>query len=84
MIRQPDFVTKELFRSAVESVRMKKKRLPVDLANFEVLADGSCVQMMHHDSYDNLLKHFSIMEKYCEENGLTRLDKRHKEIYRVP
>ena len=81
MIRQPDFVTEELFRSTVESVRAKKKHLPVDSAKFEVLADGSCVQMMHHGSYDDEPKYFSIMEKYCEENGLMRLDKRHKEIY---
>jgi hypothetical protein len=81
MIRQPDFVTEELFRSTVESVRAKKKHLPVDSAKFEVLADGSCVQMMHHGSYDDEPKSFSIMEKYCEENGLRRLDKRHKEIY---
>jgi hypothetical protein len=81
MIRQPDFVTEELFRLTVESVRAKKKHLPVDSAKFEVLADGSCVQMMHHGSYDDEPKSFSIMEKYCEENSLMRLDKRHKEIY---
>jgi hypothetical protein len=81
MIRQPDFVTEELFRATVESVRAKKKHLSVDLAKFEVLADGSCVQMMHHGRYDDEPKYFSIMEKYCEENGLRRLDKRHKEIY---
>ena len=61
MIRQPDFVTEELFRSTVESVRAKKRHLPVDSAKFEVLADGSCVQMMHHGSYDDEPKSFSIM-----------------------
>lgn len=37
--------------------------------------------MMHHGSYDDEPATFSIMEKYCEENGLIRIDKRHKEIY---
>jgi hypothetical protein len=81
MIRQPDFVTEELFRKTVENVAAKKKDLSVESAYLEKLADGLCIQMMHHGSYDDEPKTFSIMEKYCEEHGLTRIDKRHKEIY---
>jgi hypothetical protein len=60
---------------------MKKKHLPVQLAKYERLSDGLCLQMMHHGSYDDEPATFSIMEKYCEENGLIRIDKCHKEIY---
>lgn len=81
MIRQPNFITEELFRGAVESVSAKKKHLPVESAKFERLADGLSVQMMHNGSYDNEPETFSIMEKYCEEQGLVREDKRHREIY---
>jgi hypothetical protein len=81
MIRQPDFVTEELFRRTVENVTAKKKGLSVESACLEKLADGLCIQMMHHGSYDAELETFSIMEKYCEEHGITRIDKRHREIY---
>ncbi|SES10554.1 hypothetical protein [Psychrobacillus sp. OK032] len=47
MIRQPDFVMEELFEKAVESVRLKKKHLPVDMARFVQASDDLCVQMMH-------------------------------------
>jgi hypothetical protein len=60
---------------------MKKKHLPVKLAKYERLSDSLCLQMMHHGSYDDEPATFSIMEKYCVENGLIRIDKRHKEIY---
>ena len=81
MIRQPDFVTRETFQRAVESVRAKKKHLPVDTAILEPFSDGLCVQMMHHGSYDIESETFSVMEKYCEEQGLNRIEKSHREIY---
>lgn len=81
MIRQPDFLTEELFAKAVESVKAKKKNLPIETAKFVRLADGLCVQMMHHGSYENEPETFAIIASYCEEQGLTRIDKRHKEIY---
>ncbi|WP_075619714.1 GyrI-like domain-containing protein [Paenisporosarcina indica] len=81
MIRQPDFMTKELFDAAVEHVRDKKKHLTVEMAKFELLDDGFCAQMMHHGSYDDEPATFRMMDTYCEEHGLTRIDKRHKEIY---
>lgn len=81
MIRQPDFISEDLFRTAIEHVRAKKKQLPVDMAKFEQLADGLCVQMMHNGSYDDEPASFMLMDTYCEEHGLTRIDKRHKEIY---
>lgn len=81
MIRQPDFMTEDLFSAAIESMRTKKKHLPVESANFERLNDGLCVQMMHHGSYDDERETFTMMDKYCEEHGLTRINQRHKEIY---
>jgi hypothetical protein len=81
MIRQPDFLTRELFQRAVESVRAKKIHLPVDTATLEPFSDGLCVQMMHYGSYDKEPETFSVMEKYCGEQGLIRIEKSHREIY---
>lgn len=83
MIRQPDFVTVELFQQAFEMAKEKKKNLAHELerVNFEQIAEGLCVQMMHMGSYDEEQKTFDIMEMFCENNNLKRIDKRHREIY---
>jgi len=81
MIRQPDFMTEELFQAAIENVSAKKKHLAVESAKFERISDGLCVQMMHLGSYNDEPETFSIMEKYCDVHELTRIDRTHKEIY---
>lgn len=48
---------------------------------FETLEDGLCVQMMHIGSYDDEPASFQLMEQFCEEENLTRIDLTHKEIY---
>ena len=81
MIRQPDFVTKELFQEALERTKKKKPHELLDkvkLANFE---EGQCVQMMHLGSYDNESESFKQMEEFCKENNLLRESKQHREIY---
>lgn len=81
MIRQPDFVTEEIFNLAVESVKDKKDNPYLEHVKFEEIEEGLCVQCMHIGSYDNEPETFSLMEKYCKENGLERIEKIHKEIY---
>jgi hypothetical protein len=81
MIRQPDFVNKELFEKAVQSVKEKKDNSFLDKVEFEEIEEGMCVQMMHLGSYDDEPKSFKLMENYCAENNLTRIEKTHKEIY---
>jgi hypothetical protein len=81
MIRQPDFVNEELFEKAVQSVKEKKDNSFLDKVEFEEIEEGMCVQMMHLGSYDDEPKSFELMENYCAENNLTRIEKTHKEIY---
>ena len=81
MIRQPDFVTTEFANEVMERTKKKKPNPFLDKVQFTDLEEGKCVQMMHFGSYDNESVTFEIMEKYCQENGLKRLSKKHKEIY---
>lgn len=81
MIRQPDFITEELFDYALESVAKSKPKLCLDKVRFEEIEEGLCVQSMHIGSYDEEPKTFALMEKFCLENKLTRIEKTHKEIY---
>ena len=81
MIRQPDFITEELFNYALESAGKSKPSLCLDKAKFEGIEEGLNVQIMHIGSYDEEPKTFALMEKFCIENKLTRIEKTHKEIY---
>lgn len=81
MIRQPDFVTEDLAQKVIESVKVKKPHVLLDKVKFQSLEDGLCVQMLHLGSYDEEPNSFAIMEDYCRENNLKRIEKIHRELY---
>ena len=83
MIRQPEFVTEEVFKFAVETVR-KKKGLDTAKARFVAFTEGLCIQCMHIGSYENEPETLAKMKEYALKNGLEfdLSDKRrHHEIY---
>ncbi len=81
MIRQPDFVTKEIAMKAIEIVKRKKPDPLLEHVTFDSMEDELCVQMLHNGSYDDEPNSFAMMKKYCEENNLKRKSKVHREIY---
>ncbi len=52
MIRQPDFVTPEVFQWACSEVSNKKPHLDVKKIRLQQWAEGLCVQLMHIGPYD--------------------------------
>jgi hypothetical protein len=81
MIRQPDFVTKEVVDKAFESVRKKKPNPLLDDVTFGTIEDGLSVQMLHVGSYDNEPQSFEVMEEFLINNNLERASLQHREIY---
>lgn len=81
MIRQPDFVTEEVFNKAMEIVKKKKPHRLVDNVNFESREEGKCVQMMHIGSFDDEAMTFEVMKKFCNDNNLEIKTLVHREIY---
>ncbi|URN96550.1 MAG: GyrI-like domain-containing protein [Candidatus Pristimantibacillus lignocellulolyticus] len=81
MIRQPDFLTDELFIKFVEQVKKKKPNTYLEKLVFGEMQDGLSCQVMHIGSYDNEPESFAKMEAYCQENGYLRSAKTHREIY---
>lgn len=81
MIRQPDFLTKDLFERFLNETKKKKPNKYLDNLSYEEIEEGLCCQMLHVGSYDNEPKTFKIMEEYSLENGYERLSKIHREIY---
>ncbi len=83
VIRLPDFVTEKDFEWAVETATQKKKT-DCSKAEFLVIDEGLCVQIMHIGSFDNEPESVAIMDAFLEENGYENdiNEKRlHHEIY---
>jgi len=81
MIRQPDFLTENLFAKFVEQTKKKKPNPYLEKAIFGELTDGLSCQIMHIGPFDNEPESFAKMEFFCEENGYIRTSKIHREIY---
>ena len=84
MIRQPDFVTPEVFKWALELTQKKKKELDFSKARFESFTEGLCVQALHIGPYAEEPATIEKIQAYMKENRL--LDKtgslqKHHEIY---
>ncbi len=81
MIRQPDFVTQEVFNKVIETVKKSKPNLLIDELKLEAIEDGFSVQMMHLGSYENEKKSFDLMKTYIKDNSLKIKTMVHREIY---
>lgn len=81
MIRQPDFITKEMFFLALEKVKKKKPSLLLDEIFFDSMCDGTCVEILHVGSFDSEPESFEKMDAFAIENGFKRSKSWHREIY---
>lgn len=90
MIRQPEFVTKEVFENACREVAKKKPELDTAKARLETLVEGLCVQVMHIGPFDDEPLTIAEMDRYITANGYRNAVgdiqpdgtvRRHHEIY---
>ncbi|BCN31759.1 GyrI-like domain-containing protein [Anaeromicropila herbilytica] len=83
MIRQPEFVTEDIFQWACAEVQ-KKKKLDTSKAKLMQYYEGKCVQCMHHGPFDDEPVTLEKMEEYMREhhliNDISEI-RRHHEIY---
>ena len=81
MIRQPEFLTHELFQRFLSETKKKKPNIYLDKLEFGTISEGLCCQMLHIGSYDDEPGSFELMEQFCKENGYKRTYRTHREIY---
>ncbi len=81
MIRQPYFVTEDMFEDALTKAKEKGGDPLHNEVKFETIEDGLCVHMLHQGPFDDELESFKIMQEFVEENNLKRLGFEHREIY---
>lgn len=74
LIRQPDFVTPEVFAWASEAAAKKKPELAGLLASGRVrlvrFAEGACAQVMHRGPYDDEPETIARLREFVEQRGL--------------
>lgn len=81
MIGQPDFITEEMVKKALEQVRVKKPNPLYDEIRFEEMTEGECVAMLHLGPFDEEPQSFTKMDTFCEIHQLKRISHTHREIY---
>lgn len=81
MVRQPEFITEELFTEYRDIAYSKKKNEKILELKLETIDEGEVCQFIHIGSYDSEPETFRQMEEYAKESGYERAEKTHKEIY---
>lgn len=72
MIRQPGFVTDQVFNSAVLVCRKKKPDVDTSKAKLLEFCEGSCVQILHIGSYDDEPETMKLIEKFIDDSNLKK------------
>ena len=84
LIRQPEFVTDEVFAWAQEALAKKKRELDPSTARLWRYREGLCVQILHIGPYDTEPESIRKMNEFIAKEGF-RADmppaRRHHEIY---
>jgi len=84
MIRQPEFVTIEVFETVKQALLKKKPELDFSTTRLSIYKEGLCAQIMHIGPYDDepatikVMEEFIVNEGYINDISIVRL---HHEIY---
>ncbi len=84
MIRQPDFVTQEVFDWACGQTAKKKPELNVSKVRLASYDEGACVQIMHVGPYSSEPASIDKIKQFIDINNLIDTcggERRHHEIY---
>lgn len=85
MIRQPDFITKDMLEKALGEVEKKKKLPALSRIKFESLHEGLSAQIMHTGPYSEEGPTIEKLHNFIKEKGYefdgTMPGEKHHEIY---
>jgi len=85
MIRQPEFVTEQVFEQVVKKCKTKNPDLMlIDNARFISFKEGPCVQIMHIGDYSQEQASIDKIEQFISGNNMTadmNDIRKHHEIY---
>lgn len=81
MIMQPDWITQEMFKAAVEKVAEKDPPASLSKVRFETLDEGMTVQTLHVGSFDSEAEVLDKLHHDFVPTHNLRLTGKHHEIY---
>ena len=81
MIKQPYFITKEIFEFAFEKVKKKKPNELYDEISFDCIESKKAIQILHIGSFDTEIESFEKLDNFASEMKLERSENLHTEIY---
>ena len=84
LIRQPDFVTEEVFAWAWDKLAAKKPDLDLSAARFLRWEEGLCAHVLHIGTYDDEPETIAKLDAFIAEQGYVpdlSDTRRHHEIY---
>ena len=81
MIKQPNFIKKEIFDLAFEKVKKKKPNELYDEISFDCIESKKAIQILHIGSFDTEIESFEKLDNFANEMNLERSEKLHTEIY---
>ena len=81
MIKQPNFITKEIFDLAFEKVKKKRPNELYDEISFDCIESKKAIQILHIGSFDTEIESFEKLDNFANEMNLERSEKLHTEIY---
>ncbi len=80
MIMQPDLITADIVKDAIEQVEVKKNPAALPLIRFEEFAEGRAAQTMHIGPFSEEGPTIERVHAFIAENG-SSLSGKHHEIY---
>lgn len=81
MIKQPTFITEEIYNQALEIVKQKKPNDLYEEISFKEFEEEKAIQILHLGSFDDEPQSFKKMDKLATELKLKRTSNVHLEIY---
>lgn len=80
MIMQPEFITIEMVKEAIQEVARKKKPVSLPLVRFESFKEGKAAQTLYIGPFADEGPTIAKVHQFIEDNGFQRVGKHH-EIY---
>lgn len=84
MIRQPDFVTQDVFKNSISLLKKDFLELDLEKLALQDITEGLCVCSMHIGSFETENETIDKMELFANENGYVidiNNKRKHHEIY---
>ncbi len=85
MIMQPEYISEDLYKTIIASVKQKKELSKLDDVRFETYQEGLCMQIFHLGPYgEGERETINKLHTHIESEGYQRVGKHHEIYFNSP